>query len=124
MCLLGDLGVPDEKILVDPNLGGSSVGYGAEYTYSVIERDKVAALTQGDKKLAFPIICNIASQVWKNKEAKVSQTEDPKMGDETKEALCWRVVTGMMFLMAGANILIMRHPEAVKKIKEIIGELV
>ncbi|HIE44036.1 MAG TPA: acetyl-CoA decarbonylase/synthase complex subunit delta [Candidatus Omnitrophica bacterium] len=121
--LLGDLGVPDEKILMDPNRGGSSLGYGAEYTYSVMERDKVAALTQGDKKLAFPIICNIASQVWKNKEAKISQKEEPKMGEENRRGVMLEAVTASMFLVAGANILIMRHPESVKLMKNLIEEL-
>lgn len=121
--LLGDLGVPEEKILIDPNRGGSSVGYGAEYTYSVIERDKVAALTQGDGKLAFPIICNIASQVWKTKETKILQQEDPKMGDEARRGIMLEVVTAMMFFLAGANILVMRHPEAMKLVQDTIAEL-
>lgn len=121
--LLTDLGVPEKRILMDLNRGGSSVGYGAEYTYSVIERGRIAALTQEDKKLAFPIICNIAPQVWKVKEVKISKEEDQKMGDEDKRSIMLEAVTGMMFLIAGANILIMRHPEAIRYVKEIIGEL-
>ena len=122
--LLGDLGVPEGNILMDPNRGGSSLGYGAEYTYSVMERDKIAALTQQDDKLAFPLLCNIAREVWKTKEAKISQKEDPKMGDESKRGITLEAVTAMMFLLAGANILVMRHPEAIKLIRETISELI
>jgi len=122
--LLGDLGVPEGKILMDPNRGGSTLGYGAEYTYSVMERDKIAALTQQDNKLAFPLICNIAREAWKTKEAKISSKEDPKMGDESKRGIMLEAVTAMIFLVAGANILIMRHPEAIKLIKETITELI
>ena len=48
--LLGNLGVTDEKIVMDPTTGG--LGYGLEYSYSVMERDRMAALTQEDAKLA------------------------------------------------------------------------
>ncbi|MDP2268324.1 MAG: acetyl-CoA decarbonylase/synthase complex subunit delta, partial [Deltaproteobacteria bacterium] len=66
--LLGNLGVPDSQLIVDPTTGG--LGYGIEYTYSVMERDRMAALTQQDERLQFPIICNLAKEVWKTKEAK------------------------------------------------------
>ncbi|OGP94555.1 MAG: acetyl-CoA decarbonylase/synthase complex subunit delta, partial [Deltaproteobacteria bacterium RBG_16_47_11] len=56
--LLGNLGVPDGQIVVDPTTGG--LGYGIEYTYSVMERDRMAALTQQDERLQFPILCNMA----------------------------------------------------------------
>ncbi len=76
--LLGNLGVPDGQILVDPTTGG--LGYGIEYTYSVMERDRMAALTQQDERLQFPIICNLAKEVWKTKEAKLPEAEEPRPG--------------------------------------------
>ena len=121
--LLGDLGVQEERILMDPNRGGSSIGYGAEYTYSVMERDRQAALLQQDGKLAFPLLCDIAGEVWKSKEASIPEKEDPKMGNEAKRGIMLEAVTAMMLLLSGADILIMRHPEAVRLIKEIINEL-
>jgi len=66
--LLGNLGVPDEQIVMNPTVSG--IGYGIEYAYSVMERDRMAALTQQDEKLQCPLICNIAREVWKTKEAK------------------------------------------------------
>ena len=119
--LLGNLGVPDGQILVDPTTGG--LGYGIEYTYSVMERDRMAALTQQDERLQFPLVCNLAREVWKTKEAKLSQAEEPRLGDPRKRGILMEAVTAMILLLAGGNILIMRHPEAISLVKSMIGDL-
>ncbi len=119
--LLGNLGVPDEQIIVDPTTGG--LGYGIEYTYSVMERIRMAALTQQDERLQFPMICNLAREVWKTKEAKLTAEEAPTMGDPEKRGILMEGVTAVVLLLAGADILVMRHPEAVKLVREMIGEL-
>lgn len=119
--LLGNLGVPDGQILVDPTTGG--LGYGIEYTYSVMERDRMAALTQQDERLQFPLVCNLAKEVWKTKEAKMSKDEAPLLGDPKKRGILMEAITAMVLLLAGANILIMRHPEAIKLVKDTIAQL-
>ncbi len=119
--LLGNLGVPDEQLIIDPTVSG--IGYGIEYCYSVMERIRMAALTQQDDKLQFPIICNIAKEVWKTKEAKISAEEDPKMGDAKKRGILLEALSAMVLLLAGADILIMRHPEAIKLVREMITDL-
>jgi len=119
--LLGNLGVPDDQIIVDPTTGG--LGYGIEYTYSVMERDRMAALTQQDERLQFPIICNLAKEVWKTKEAKTSAEESPVLGDPKKRGILIEAVTAIMLLLAGADVLVMRHPEAIKLVREMISEL-
>ena len=119
--LLGNLGVPDEQIVMDPTVSG--IGYGIEYAYSVMERMRMAALTQQDDKLQFPIICNIAREVWKIKEVKISEAEDPKMGDAKKRGILMEAMSAMCLLLAGADVLIMRHPEAIKLIREMTAEL-
>lgn len=119
--LLGDLGVPDTQRIMDPTTGG--LGYGLEYTYSVMERDRMAALTQEDEQLQFPILCNLAREVWKVKEAKTSQKEDPKLGDEQKRGILMEGVTAMTLLLAGADVLIMRHPKAVELVRGMIQDL-
>jgi acetyl-CoA decarbonylase/synthase complex subunit delta len=118
--LLGNLGVPDGQILVDPTIGG--LGYGIEYSYSVMERDRMAALTQQDERLQFPIICNLAREVWKTKEAKLSAAEDPTLGDPEKRGILMEAVTAAVLLLAGGNILVMRHPEAIKLIEGMIAD--
>ena len=119
--LLGNLGVPDDKLLMDPTVSG--LGYGIEYCYSVMERDRMAALTQEDDKLQFPIFCNIAKEVWKTKEATLPTEEDPKMGDVNKRGILMEAMSAMVMLLAGGNILVMRHPEAIKMIREMLAEL-
>ena len=119
--LLGNLGVPDELIVMDPTVSG--IGYGIEYAYSVMERMRMAALTQQDDKLQFPIICNIAKEVWKIKEVKIAEAEDPKMGDAKKRGILMEAMSAMCLLLAGADVLIMRHPEAIKLIREMTAEL-
>ena len=118
--LLGNLGVPDGQIVVDPTTGG--LGYGIEYTYSVMERDRMAALTQQDERLQFPILCNMAREVWKTKEAKMKTEDAPALGDAQKRGILMEAVTAVMLLLAGADVLVMRHPEAVKMVREMISD--
>ena len=119
--LLGNLGVPDELLVIDPTVSG--LGYGIEYCYSVMERMRMAGLTQQDEKLQFPIICNVAKEVWKTKEAKIPVEEAPSLGDAKKRGILMESMSAMVLLLAGADVLIMRHPEAIKLIREMITEL-
>ena len=119
--LLGELGVSDEQILVDPTTGG--LGYGLEYSYSVMERSRMAALTQQDERLQFPMICNLAKEVWKVREVKISQADEPKLGDAKKRGIAMEATTAMSLLLAGADVLVMRHPEAIAQIRTAIQEL-
>jgi acetyl-CoA decarbonylase/synthase complex subunit delta len=119
--LLGQLGVKDSHILVDPTTGG--LGYGMEYSYSVMERDRMAALTQEDEKLQLPIVNYVGQEVWKVKECKQTNAEAPQLGDQTKRGILMEAITAVDLLLAGSDLLIMRHPEAVKMTKSIIQEL-
>jgi acetyl-CoA decarbonylase/synthase complex subunit delta len=119
--LLGQLGVPDSRILVDPTTGG--LGYGMEYCYSVMERDRMAALTQEDDKLQLPIINYVGQEVWKVKECKQTNEEAPQLGDQAKRGILMEAVTAVSLLLAGSDLLILRHPEAVKLVKSMIQEL-
>jgi len=119
--LLGNLGVPDERILVDPTVAG--LGYGLEYCYSVMERDRMAALTQEDERLQFPIVCNLGKEVWKVKEAKMGQEEAPLLGDPLKRGVLLEAMTALMLLLAGGDILIMRHPDAVQLVRDFVHDL-
>jgi len=119
--LLGNLGVTDERILVDPTV--ASLGYGLEYAYSVMERDRMAALTQEDERLQFPIVCNLAKEVWKVKEARLSEDDAPLLGDPLKRAILLEAMTALLLLVAGGDILIMRHPDAVALVKGFVKDL-
>ncbi len=119
--LLGNLGVPDNLLVMDPTVSG--IGYGIEYAYSVMERMRMAALTQQDEKLQFPIICNISREVWKTKEARVTKEEDPTLGDARKRGILMEAISATALLLAGADVLVMRHPEAINLVKRTMTEL-
>jgi len=116
--LLENLGMPLNRIIVDPTTGG--LGYGLEYTYSVMERLGMAALTQGDEKLQLPIINNMAAEIWKCKEAKQSVEEAPTLGDPERRGILMEAVTEVIYLLSGSNVLIMRHPEAIRLARAFI----
>ncbi len=116
--LLENLGMPLDKVIVDPTTGG--LGYGMEYSYSVMERLGMAALSQGDDKLQNPMINNLANEVWKCKEAKLTAEEEPLLGDPERRGILMESIGAVAYLMAGSNILIMRHPESIRLVKAFI----
>ncbi len=119
--LLGNLGVPDDLLIMDTTASG--IGYGIEYCYSVMERTRMAGLTQQDEKLQFPVICNIGKEVWKTKEVKIAEKEELKLGNAKKRGILMEAISAMVLLLGGADVLIMRHPEAIKLVQEMIAEL-
>jgi acetyl-CoA decarbonylase/synthase complex subunit delta len=118
--LLTNLGVSLDNLLIDPSTG--ALGYGLEYCFSIHERIKLAALKQNDSMLQAPTIANLGKEVWRAKEAKIGQAEAPQWGDARKRGIVWEALTATAVMMAGADILIMRHPEAVKLIRKTIAE--
>jgi CO dehydrogenase/acetyl-CoA synthase delta subunit len=108
--LLENIGVSLDKILMDPSIG--ALGYGIEYTYSVMERIRLAALFGQDTKLACPFICSIGKEVWKTKEA--SMPTDEVFGEQEERGVLMEAITGVALAIAGGDLLIMRHPLAVK----------
>lgn len=116
--LLENLGVSMDKIIIDPTTGG--LGYGLEYTYSVMERLRMAALQQGDDKLQLPLINNLANEVWKCKEAKLSVEEAPTLGDPERRGILMEAVGAVTYLVSGSDVLLMRHPEAIRLTKAFI----
>ena len=119
--LLGNLGVQTENILIDPTTGG--LGYGLEYTYSVMERISQAALTQEDEKLQQPIIANVGNEVWKSKEANLTTEDAPQLGDPKQRGILMECLTAVDLLLAGADIVTLRHPESVKYVKDFIAKM-
>jgi CO dehydrogenase/acetyl-CoA synthase delta subunit len=119
--LLTNLGVPMDKILMDPSTG--ALGYGIEYSYSVMERDRLTALKQGDDKMQLPLICDVAKYTWKTREAGISANEEPTFGDAKTRGVLWETVTATDLLAAGADVLVLRHPDSVRILKKIIDEV-
>lgn len=116
--LLENLGMPMDRVIVDPTTGG--LGYGLEYSYSVMERLRMAAMNQGDDKLQYPLINNLGFEVWKSKEAKQPLDEDPTIGDPERRAILMEAVGAVSYLVSGSDVLIIRHPESVRMVKAFI----
>ena len=119
--LLENFGMPMDRVLVDPTTGG--LGYGLEYSYSVMERLTMAAMTQGDEKLQYPMINNLGNEVWKCKEAKQSVEDAPLLGDPEKRGIMMEAIGAVSYLMSGTSLLIMRHPESIRLVKDFIKTL-
>ncbi len=119
--LLGGLGLTNDKIIIDPTPGG--LGYGMEYTYSVMERMQMAALVQQDDNLQQPIISFIGEDTWKCKEAGLPVEEHPNMGVATCRGVLMECTQAVSMLMAGGDLLVMNHPEAVKMVRKYIDVL-
>lgn len=119
--LISDMGMPKDRILMDPTTG--ALGYGIEYGYSVMERLRLAAL-QGDVMTQLPMIVTPGFEAWKTKEAKVGEGVPEAWGDWKNRAINWETLTAMSLVESGADIVVLRHPESVKRVKDAINELV
>lgn len=118
--LISDMRLDLSRVLMDPTTG--ALGYGLEYTYSVMERLRIAALT-GDSMTQQPMICTVGEEAWRTKESKVNQGVPAAWGDWTRRSINWEVLTAATLLQAGADIVVLRHPESVALIKKTIAGL-
>jgi acetyl-CoA decarbonylase/synthase complex subunit delta len=118
--LAQDMGFPVENIVIYPTC--AALGYGLEYIYSVMERARLAGL-KGDRMLAQPLLCDVGIEAWGVKEARVSEQEIPDWGPQVRRAPLWEASTAIACLLAGGDLLIMRHPEAVDAVKKTVAGL-
>lgn len=119
--LITQMGFEKERLITDPMC--SALGYGLEYTYSVMERIRLAALTQNDAVMQPPMVGDVGMYVWKVKETQASEAELPQWGSLEERGIAWEAVTAAALLLSGAELLIMRHPEAVRVLEAFIDEL-
>jgi acetyl-CoA decarbonylase/synthase complex subunit delta len=119
--LCENLGLPLDKIVMDPTTG--SLGYGIEYSYSVMERISLAALAQNDEKMQLPMINDLAKEAWKTREAMLTIEEEPTFGDQDTRGILFETITAIDVLAAGSSIVILRNPKSVSVIKELISEI-
>ncbi len=114
--LLLDFGMKPENILMDPLM--AALGMGLEYSYSVIERLRLAALS-GDQVLQMPIICD-CSVAWNVPEA---VEESPAKGSPKERGVWWEGMTAYSALVAGADMVIVRHPDSVGMLRKAVDDL-
>ena len=118
--LISDMGMPHDRIIMDPTTG--ALGYGIEYGFSVMERLRLAAL-QGDVMTQQPMLVTPGFEAWKTKEAKVDTGVPETWGNWTERGIHWETLTAMALVESGADIIVLRHPESVKRIQAAIQEL-
>ncbi len=118
--LISDMRLPLERVLMDPTTG--ALGYGLEYTYSVMERLRIAALT-GDGMTQQPMICFIGEESWRQKESRAAQGVPAEWGDLEERGIAWEVVTTTSLLESGADIVVLRHPRSIGIIRDTINQL-
>ncbi|MBI4297151.1 MAG: acetyl-CoA decarbonylase/synthase complex subunit delta [Chloroflexi bacterium] len=118
--LISDVGVSRDAILMDPTTG--ALGYGLEYSYSVMERLRLAGL-QGDAMTAMPMICTVGEEAWRQKEARVSEGVPTTWGQAKERAILWEGITAISLLEAGADIVVLRHPRSVELARATIDKL-
>jgi len=119
--LITQMGFEKENIVTDPM--SSALGYGIEYTYSVMERIRAAALMQNDATMSPPMLNDIGMYVWKVKETMAAEADLPEWGTLEDRAIGWESTTAAGLIMAGSNMLIMRHPKAIDAVKKVIADL-
>jgi len=120
--LITQMGFNADRVLTDPMC--SALGYGLEYTYSVMERIRLAALAQNDGTMQPPIVGDVGMYVWKIKEVTAPEADVPDWGALTERGIAWESLTATALVLAGANMLIMRHPRAVEAVRKTVAELV
>jgi len=109
--------LPRDRIVMD--LTTAALGYGLEYSFTVFERARLAAL-MGDKELQHPVLSG-TTNAWAAREAWM------KMGPEWEprelRGPIWETVTALSLLLAGVDLFMMMHPAAVRTVKEVIQQL-
>ena len=115
--LITQMNFPLERIIMDPMTGG--LGYGFEYTYSVMERIRLQTFMD-DTFMIPPMICCVGQETWKIKEIKI---EDKKYGSKADRGINWETTTAIGLILSGANIVVVRHPKSVIKIRNFIDSL-
>ncbi len=118
--LCQDAGFPLENIVVFPTTG--ALGYGIEYVYSIQERGRLAGLS-GDQLLAQPVLCDVGLETWRAKEARMPPFAEVSADARELSGAMWEAATAAVLLQAGAELLVMRHPQAIDCIKKVIDRL-
>jgi acetyl-CoA decarbonylase/synthase complex subunit delta len=119
--MITEIGVPIDKVINDPLTGG--LGYGIEYSYSIMERVRWGAFF-GDKMMAMPMVCLAGPEAWRSKEANMADKDaGPGWGDQNDRGIMWEAMTATVLLQAGGDLVLMRHPEAARMVKKQIDAL-
>ncbi len=119
--LVSDMGFPLTDIIIYPST--AALGYGMEYIYSILERGRLAALA-GDRLMGQPVILDVGYEAWRVKEARSGDEMAPVWGPLAARGPTWEAITATDLLQGGADLLVMRHPDAIRAVRSAVSELV
>mgnify|MGYP000002773787 CR=1 FL=1 len=105
-----EAGLSRDRLILDPTTG--ALGYGIEYSFSVMERIRLAAL-MGEEVLQVPM-CSASSNAWAAREAR---SKDPILGPRSIRGPLWEASTAIVAMLAGTDLFMMLHPRAMQTIK-------
>jgi len=109
--------LPPERIVMD--LTTVALGYGLEYSFSIHERARYAAL-MGDTELQHPVI-SASTNAWGARETWMKMA--PEYGSRELRGPVWETINALTLLLAGIDIYMMMHPAAVFTLRDIAGRL-
>jgi acetyl-CoA decarbonylase/synthase complex subunit delta len=97
----------------------AALGYGLDYVYTILERARITGL-KGDKLMAMPQLCDVGGETWRVKEALADEDVLSGWGALRKRGPLWETACAAAYLQAGADIVILAHPEAMQTIRTTI----
>lgn len=116
--LIADAGLSSDRIVMHHVT--SALGYGLEYTYSIMERARLACL-RGDPMLSQPMASIPGPEVWRARETTTPEAEAPGWGDQTRRGPLWEAVTALAYLHAGADLLVVTHPDTLAQVRAALA---
>ena len=119
--LITQMGVNGASIAM--NVGSAAAGYGFEYVSSTLERVKAAALSQNDNTLQMPIITPVGVETWGVKESTAPEADVPEWGCQDARGIDMEVETATACLAYGSDAVILKHPESIKTVAQLIAAL-
>ena len=107
--------LPPESIVMD--LTTVALGYGLEYSFTIHERARYAAL-RGDAELQHPTI-SASTNAWAAREAWMKM--DARFGARDIRGPLWETLNALTLLLAGVDVLMMMHPAAIRTVRETVS---
>jgi len=109
--------MPEGDILMD--LTTAALGYGLEYSFTIHERARMAAL-MGDTELQHPVLSG-TTNAWAAREAWMNL--GPEWEPRSLRGPLWETVTALSLLLAGVDLFMMMHPDAIMTMKKVTQQL-
>ncbi len=116
---LMEMGIPKDHIIIDPTC--ATLGYGLEYSFSIYERIRLAAL-KGEESLQCPMSGG-TTNAWGAREAFLPDRDHPEWGPRAYRGPLWEIMTAYVLSMCGLDLAMMLHPGAQMGFKSIVKAL-